>query len=133
MPVVRLREFPRAVSRASGRRRAQPEAELQRALITHIKVRRQPGWLIWAVPNAAKRSPRLGAELKRQGLVPGVGDLSLVHGGRYYELELKTERGRQSDAQRERAFAVHDAGGDYALAFGLDDALRILQSWGAIR
>ena len=78
MPVVRLREFPRAVSRASRHRRAQPEARLQRTVFEHIQVRGVPGWQFWATPNAARRTPRLGAELKRQGMTAGVGDISAL-------------------------------------------------------
>jgi hypothetical protein len=115
-------------------RRAQPEAALQRALLQHIEAR-GTGWLVWATPNAARRSPRLGAELKRQGLTPGVGDLSLLEPpqARYHELELKSAKGRLSPAQRDRRDAVRAAGGTWEVAFGLDDALELLLQWGAIR
>jgi hypothetical protein len=66
-------------------------------------------------------------------MTPGVGDLSLIHQGRYYELELKTVAGRLSPAQRERQFAVQQAGGTFEVAFGIDDALDVMKSWGAIK
>lgn len=114
--------------------RAQPEALLQRTLFQHIRLRQQPGWVIWATPNAGKRSPRYGAELKRQGLTAGVGDINLVGpDGLYHELELKTEKGKLSPAQRERLFALEAAGAIVDVAFGLDDALARLKAWGAIR
>lgn len=116
------------------RRRAQPEAQLQRAVFEHLRWRGKTGWQFWATPNAARRSPRLGAELKRQGMTAGVGDISaLSPDGRYHELELKTERGRLSQAQRVRLKAVATTGCRAEVAFGLDDALRKLTAWGAIR
>jgi hypothetical protein len=116
------------------RRRAQPEAQLQRAVFEHLRWRGKAGWQFWATPNAAKRSPRYGAELKRQGLTAGVGDISaLSPDGKYHELELKTERGRLSPAQRVRLEAVAASGCRAEVAYGLDDALRKLTAWGAIR
>jgi hypothetical protein len=115
-------------------RRQQPEAALQRTLFQHIRMRRMPGWQIWATPNAAKRSPRYGAELKRQGLTAGILDVSLLSpDGLYHELELKAENGRLSPAQRARLAAVADTGSKAAVAYGLDDAIGKLLAWGAIR
>jgi hypothetical protein len=117
-----------------SRRRAQPEAQLQRAVFDHLRWRGVPGWRFWATPNAARRSLRLGADLKRQGMTAGVGDISaLSPDGRYHELELKTEHGRLSQAQRVRLEAVAATGCCAEVAYGLDDALRKLQAWGAIR
>jgi hypothetical protein len=115
-------------------KRAQPEAALQRAIVTHLRTYRRKRWLIWATPNAGKRDPRYGAELKRQGLTAGVGDISLVRpDGTYHELELKAARGRLSDLQKARAIEVEAAGGKWAVAHSLDEALAILTDWGALR
>ena len=58
-----------------------------------------------------KRSLRMGAELKRQGMTAGVGDVSDGQSdGRYHELELKTATGRLSAAQRERQEALKTSG-----------------------
>ena len=116
------------------KRRQQPEAALQRAVFEHLRWRGVPGWQFWATPNAARRSPQLGAELKRQGMTAGVGDISIVSPtGRYHELELKTATGRLSAAQRERQDALKASGVICATAYGLDAALAILAGWGAIR
>ena len=116
------------------KRRAQPEALLQRTLFEHIGYRKQPGWQFWATPNAAKRSPQMGAELKRQGMTAGVGDVSaLSPAGKYHELELKTESGRLSPAQRTRLATMADLGHTMEVAYGLDQAIAKLIAWGAIR
>jgi hypothetical protein len=114
--------------------RAQPEAQLQRAVIQHLRLRRRARWTYWATPNAAKRSPREGRDLKAQGMVPGVGDISLLSpDGSYYELELKTGTGKLSDAQKARAIEVEASCGTWAVAHGIDEALATLTAWGALR
>jgi len=115
-------------------KRAQPELQLQRAILGHLEAR-GAGWLVWSTPNAGIRSPKFGAILKAHGMVPGVGDLSLLSPpqGRYYELELKSDNGRLTPAQRGRRDAVREAGGTWEVAFGLNDALELLLQWGAIR
>lgn len=116
------------------KRRAQPEAQIQRAVFEHIAFRQTPGWRFWSTPNAAKRSLQMGAELKAQGMTAGVGDLSIVSPtGRYHELELKTPNGRLSPAQRKRQDELKQSGVICAVAYGLDAALAILKGWGAIR
>ncbi len=114
--------------------RQQPEAAMQRAVFEHIEWRGKPGWRFWSTPNAARRSLRMGAELKRQGMRAGVGDISIVSPtGRYHELELKVAKGRLSAAQRERQEELKSSGVICATAYGLDAALAILEGWGAIR
>jgi len=107
---------------------------IQRAIFEHIAYRKVAGWRFWSTPNAAKRSLRMGADLKAQGMTAGVGDISIVSPtGRYHELELKTARGRLSPAQWERQDALRASGVIVATAYGLDAALAILKGWGAIR
>jgi len=109
------------------------EAAIQRAVLDHLRWRAKTGWLFWATPNAGKRSPWLGADLRKQGMTAGVGDLSLVSPtGHYHELELKTPTGRLRPAQRERLELLQAAGVPSDVAYGLDSALAILAGWGAI-
>jgi hypothetical protein len=122
------------VRRFIRKRRAQPEAAIQRAVFEHIAYRKVAGWQFWSTPNAAKRSLRMGGELKAQGMTAGVGDVSIVSPtGRYHELEIKTAIGRLSPAQRERQDELKQSGVICAVAYGLDAALAILSGWGAIR
>jgi VRR-NUC domain len=110
------------------------EALLQSAVIEHLRAYGNPEWLWWHTPNAGKRHPITGSQLKRQGMVAGVGDLSLVDPtGRYHELELKTADGRLSPAQRERLDALKAHGVPAGVAYGLDAALGLLRAWGALR
>ncbi len=116
------------------KRRQQPEAQLQKAVFEHLEWRGKHGWQFWSTPNAARRSPQLGRELKLQGMKAGVGDISaLSPEGRYHELELKTAKGRLSPAQRERQDALRHSKVEVATAYGLDAALAVLKRWGALR
>ena len=58
--------------------------------------------LMYAVPNAARRSPRQGAWMKAEGMKAGVPDVHLpVAAGGYIGLwiELKAGRNKPTDAQ----------------------------------
>lgn len=83
------------------------ESEHQKALITwaRLSVGKFPElkWL-YAVPNGGARAFRTAARLKAEGVHPGVSDLHLpVARGGYHGLwiEMKTETGRVSPAQKE--------------------------------
>lgn len=54
---------------------------------------------LFAVPNGGERTVRGAMALKATGVVAGVSDLILVLIGRVVFIELKFEKGRQSDAQ----------------------------------
>jgi len=122
--------------RKAQQSRRSPESErlIQSAIFAHIAWRKNPGWLFWHVPNEGKRSPWVGADLKRQGLLPGVGDVSIVSPtGRYHEIEVKAPGGRVTQAQQTRQEQLKASGVICATAYGLDAALAILEDWGAIR
>ncbi len=108
------------------------EAAIQRAVCAHLRQRGVPGLLWFHVPNAP-RSARAGAELKRQGMLAGVSDLLLLHGEKFYALELKDDKGRPTEAQLNFAMRVQEAGGHSAIAYGIDRALAVLKQWELIR
>lgn len=61
------------------------------------------GPMLFAVPNGGRRDKVSGARLKAEGVVAGVSDLILLvarHGYHGLLIEMKTEKGRQSQQQR---------------------------------
>jgi hypothetical protein len=114
-------------------RRASPEAQIQRAVFEHLRIRGAPGVFAFAVPNGGYRRPIEAAILKGLGVRAGVPDLFCVHHGRCFALELKAEGGRATDKQLACLAALRDAGAITATAEGLDAALRTLQAWGVLR
>lgn len=60
--------------------------------------------LLYHIPNGGTRDAIEGRHLKQQGVKPGVPDLFLAApSGKYHGLfiEMKTDKGRASDAQRQ--------------------------------
>jgi VRR-NUC domain len=64
---------------------------------------------------------------------PGVPDIIIVHQGRAYAIELKTETGRLTEVQAEAIAALERAGAFTAVCRGLNDALRRLEEWNLLR
>lgn len=122
-------------TQATGR--AQPEAQVQRALCQHLDIRGVPGLVWFAVPNGNKLGGRISAKgiaiqgsiNRGLGVKPGVSDLILLHDSKFFALELKAGDNKPTDAQLEFIQRVNAAGGFAAWCTGLDAALRILEAW----
>ncbi|MEL7058643.1 MAG: VRR-NUC domain-containing protein [Acidobacteriota bacterium] len=112
-----------------ARRSRGPEEELQRAVISWLKLLRPP-WIYYHVPNGGGRSRAEAGALRAQGVLAGVPDLQVVGAtGRTYYVELKAERGRLSPAQD--AFRVRCArlAIPWRLARSLDQVKEALETW----
>lgn len=86
------------------------------------------------VANERRTSPRQGAKLKAMGVSAGVPDLILVSTAPFgtYALELKADKGRLSDAQREWLDTLRHVGWSTAVTYGLREALDQLTDWGLL-
>jgi len=102
------------------------------AICDHLRLRAKRGVLWLHVPNGEWRSKATAAKLKKMGVIAGASDLLLWHRGKFFALELKTDRGRASDAQLSFMAKFNEAGGHTAIAHGIDSALIALQGWGLI-
>ena len=71
--------------------------------------------------------------MKGLGVRAGVADLILIHRGRPFALELKSDSGRATAEQMAFVQAFNAAGGHAAIVRGLDSALHILEAWGILR
>lgn len=90
----------------------------------------------WAVPNGGSRSQftakngktfSLEAKrLKDEGVKSGVSDLMILWKGRLLCLEVKTEKGRQSPAQKEWERTITECGGLYRVVRSVDDVREFL-------
>lgn len=79
---------------------------------------------LFAVPNGGRRDRVSGAKLKAEGVLPGVSDLILLVARRgCYGLliEMKTERGKQSPAQKEWARDMAARGYLYVVCHSFDE------------
>jgi hypothetical protein len=131
-----------AVTSPARRRRRKPgavrleasESTIHEAVVGHLRIRGRRGVPWFHVPNGELRDPATAAKLKRMGVRPGVPDLLLLIGGRLHGLELKRERGGTVSPEQ---IAVHAeltaAGAIVATARGVDEALGLLEQWGALQ
>ena len=85
-----------------------------------------PKAIIYAVPNGGKRNAREAARLKRQGVMAGVADLHLIYKGVIYFIEVKTDKGRQSDYQKEFQTLVEAQGFKYVIARSVNDITKLI-------
>ncbi len=124
---------PRKKLSEPRKRRADPEAQLQRTVIAHLKARGIKGLIYHSIPNEARRTPATAARLKAQGMLPGVADLILVApGGKAHYLELKAPKGKLSDDQEAFFAACCQSDISYNVAWEIDTALYILDNWGLL-
>ena len=69
--------------------------------------------MMYAVPNAGKRTPRQGAYMKAEGLRSGVPDICLpvaMHGFHGLYIELKVEGRKPSESQKGWIEALREEG-----------------------
>jgi hypothetical protein len=114
--------------------RKTPEANLQATVVQHIRLCGVPN-LVWgASMNGVKLGIRAAARMKAQGMEAGEPDLYFVIAGHYYGLELKNgKKGVQSPVQKDREKRTFASGGTYSIARDIDQALELLEAWGALR
>lgn len=86
--------------------------------------------LLYHIPNGGRRDARTGAMMKRQGVKPGVPDLHLpVPRGKYHSLfiEMKTEKGKASENQKEWIKALSDEGNMAVVCHSAEEAIAVLK------
>lgn len=106
------------------------EQSLQEKLVRALKLALTRETTFFAVPNGGPRSRIEAVILNGQGILPGVPDLIFVSKGRAFGLELKSENGSLSGAQRAAHVALRDAGMRVEVARSLDEALEHLRDMG---
>jgi hypothetical protein len=107
------------------------ETQIQAAVVDHWRVLGQPNTLVAAIPNA-------GA-LGQPGLTKGLADLLVIGPdlpgiGSAGFIELKRDAyAKRTDAQWEFARLTLALGIPYAVTFGRDHPIRILEDWNVVR
>lgn len=114
-----------------------PEQLTHEAIIGHLRLRQRPGVIFWHSANGGYRDKRTAATLKRMGVRPGVSDivgLVPVDGAhRFFAIEVKSSTGRATREQREFIEGVADIGGLAAVVSSVDEGVRYLEEWGALK
>ena len=80
------------------------EHQLQVACVRWFRMQ-HPSVLIFAIPNGGQRNVITAKRLKDEGVVAGVADLFIVYANKFgYNglfVEMKTDKGRQTESQKE--------------------------------
>ena len=114
-------------------RRQRPEQAIQHALIEHLRLRAERDLFWMHYPAGGYRSPVEAMVLKGLGVQPGVPDILIIHGGKCFGLELKSEHGRVTPAQLDCHERMERAGAVVGIARGIDEAVAWLEAHGLLR
>ena len=82
--------------------------------------------------NEGKRSSRTGAELKRQGMKPGVSDICLPYASGGYNnlyVELKVGNNKASDKQMQFIDSINEIGGRAVVVYGSEAAIEVITAY----
>ena len=84
--------------------------------------------IIFAVPNGGTRNIIEAKKLKATGVLSGVSDLiCITQKKEIFFLELKTQKGVQSDSQKEFEKRITDLGYKYVLIKSFEDYLNFIK------
>lgn len=102
------------------------EKAIQAAVVAHWRAFGVPGSLVAAIPNARA--------FGQPGLTKGLFDLLVIAPGLgVCFMELKTARGKVSQEQRDFETLLWNTGVPYAIAYGRDEPIAVLEEWGVVR
>lgn len=82
--------------------------------------------LLFHVPNGGARNGREAVKLKTMGVYPGVSDFIFLHNVRANLIELKTEIGSQSPAQKKWEITITGQGFDYYIVRNLEEFIELI-------
>jgi len=115
-------------ARHTGPRR-RDEDRLQTSIVEFLRLA-LPDHVTFAIPNAARRSVVEGAAMKRTGTVAGIPDLAIIAPlGQAHFLEVKTAKGKPSQAQREVHARFATLGIPFAVVRSINDVRTALAAW----
>ena len=121
---------------APKRRRAQPEAALQRQVAAYLDRVLHPHVIWWHAPNGGARDKRTAAMLNRAGVKPGVWHCVVIWpdpfaggGSRVLGIALKVGRGEISQAQLDWHWIASGAGVSTAVCRSLADVESALKQF----
>lgn len=112
-------------------RRAQPEAELQRAVMDYLAYAR-PSCIPIHIPNGGARFKSEAAILKGLGVVAGAPDLVFLGPDGSWCIELKAPGGKQSPCQVEFQRRCEVLFIPYAVCTSLEEVHHWLGVWGLV-
>ncbi len=110
------------------------EDQLQKSVVQYLTMVFPPNGdvLFFHVPNGGRRDIREASKFKAMGVRPGVADLIFLSPGATHFIELKTDSGRQTPAQKDFARLVDRLGLDYQICRSIDEVSATIKTWGLL-
>ena len=116
------------------------ESVIQESIVNFLSmICRQYGFLFFSVPNESittgtdDKDFGRAINLKKMGVLPGVSDLIIGWRGKMFCLEVKNEKGKQSERQINFEQWCADCGIPYVLVRSVDDVHVSLKLWGIVK
>lgn len=78
-----------------------------------------PGVLIFSIPNGGFRHKAVAEKMRLEGVVPGIPDL-MIPAWRTF-VEMKAQKGRLSEHQKEKIAYLSESGYRCLVCYGFDD------------
>lgn len=102
------------------------ETEAQKAILDYLRLRGHFAFRINNIPATYidRHGERQFRKMPTYGM-NGVPDIVLIHQGKFYGIEVKSETGQMSPDQAEFARRCIKAGGEYVLARSIDDVAAV--------
>ena len=88
--------------------------------------------ILFAVPNGGHRSASEASKFKEEGVVSGLSDLILLKGNGIFCalcIEMKTDKGTQSEKQKEWQQTAEKHGNKYVLCRNLDQFMKAVNDY----
>lgn len=110
-----------------------PEYNLHRSIAHYLAIVLKPPTWWTSIDHGLHLDPRTAARqisrLHAVGCKFGVPDILIIHDGKAHWIELKSERGRLSEAQKALTPALMAAGCEFTVARNVDQVAAALKDW----
>ncbi|GIW60815.1 MAG: hypothetical protein KatS3mg087_1881 [Patescibacteria group bacterium] len=101
------------------------EDKIQAQIVKYLRLHNDR-CIVFHIPNGGTRNIIEASKFKRIGVLAGVADLVvLLPKGRCVFLEVKTQRGQQSERQKQFEKRVKELGFDYHIVRSVDDVINL--------
>lgn len=114
-------EFMKMMSSEKTRRKPRHlESAIQQSCVVWFRST-YPTYVIFSVPNGGSRNSLEAANLKKEGALSGASDLVIVIERAVLFVEMKSEKGRQQESQKEFQRKVERLGHQYCVCHSLKE------------
>ena len=103
------------------------ESEIQRSILDYLDIRKKKmGYMFWRANTVGIYDPTTkGFRTMPKYSMSGTPDINLIWNGQYIGLEVKREKTKQSENQKEFEKQSKEAGAEYYVVRGIDDIIQI--------